>query len=483
MSEMPAGWQPAKLGEVAETQLGRMLSNHRETGAHAGPYLRNRDVRWGQINVGSLPTMDFAPDVVDRYRLAVGDLLVCEGGEVGRAAIWTGQLGECYYQKALHRIRPSYLLSAAFLRYLLEHYSHTRAFERFTSGSTIAHLPQEDLRELPVPLPPRAEQDRIVAAIEEQFSRLDAGVAALERVRRNVKRMRAAVLGFAVMGQLVDQDSSDEPAIRIIERIANSSRVRSKRTPTWGAEGPMSRPGLPQAWEWATVGQLFDVYVGATPPRADPNLWNGCIPWVSSGEVAFGRIRDTREKITEQGLGNPRTRLHPAGTVMVAMIGEGKTRGQSAILDIAAAHNQNCASIRVSETEISPDYIYYVLMERYERTRSMASGGNQPALNGERVRMIPVPLPPLSEQHRIVREIQRYESAFDVLGAMLSATAARSDFLRFSILATAFFGQLVPQDPNDEQVSVLLDRIAAERASSNGLKPGLVRNRHTRVTA
>ncbi|MGZ3382969.1 MAG: restriction endonuclease subunit S, partial [Isosphaeraceae bacterium] len=114
-----------------------------------------------------------------------------------------------------------------------------------------------------------------------------------------------------------------------------------------------SLPSLPDAWVWATIGQLFDVFVGATPSRGNPGFWNGDIPWVSSGEVAFGRIRDTREKITNEGLGNPQTRLHPAGTVMLAMIGEGKTRGQAAILDIPAAHNQNCASIRVSDTEIS----------------------------------------------------------------------------------------------------------------------------------
>ena len=130
-------------------------------------------------------------------------VMSCEGGEVGRAAIWNGELSECYYQKALHRVRTSPELLPQFLVYLLEHYARTRAFERYTSGSTIAHLPQEDLRDLPVPLPAVAEQDRIVGAIEEQFSRLDSGILALHRAQRNLKRSRTAVLDAAVSGKLI----------------------------------------------------------------------------------------------------------------------------------------------------------------------------------------------------------------------------------------------------------------------------------------
>jgi type I restriction enzyme, S subunit len=97
MSEIAEGWILAPLGKVATTQLGRMLSARRETGAHAKPYLRNRDVQWGHINTKDLPMMDFTPKDSERFLLRPGDVLICEGGEVGRAAIWNGQLAECYY--------------------------------------------------------------------------------------------------------------------------------------------------------------------------------------------------------------------------------------------------------------------------------------------------------------------------------------------------------------------------------------------------
>jgi type I restriction enzyme S subunit len=175
--------------------------------------------------------MDFSPREAARFLLRPGDVLICEGGEVGRAAIWTGQLSECYYQKALHRVRVSPAILSEFLRYLLEHYARARAFERFTSGSTIAHLPQEDLRNLPIPVAPIAEQVRIVAAIDQQLSRLEAALAALARVigqltgvqSGRADQLRSAILAVAFSGRLVAQDPTDEPASILIKRIAAES--------------------------------------------------------------------------------------------------------------------------------------------------------------------------------------------------------------------------------------------------------------------
>lgn len=138
---------------------------------------------------------------------------------------------------------------------------------------------------------------------------------------------------------------------------------------------------LPEGWIWTTLGEAFKVYVGATPSRKASEYWEGLIPWVSSGEVAFCEIHETRETITELGLQNTSTEVHPPGTVLLGMIGEGKTRGQAAILEIHASHNQNPAAIRVSETSVPPEYVYHFLKLEYERTRKIGSGNNQPALN------------------------------------------------------------------------------------------------------
>jgi type I restriction enzyme S subunit len=153
------------------------------------------------------------------------------------------------------------------------------------------------------------------------------------------------------------------------------------------------------------------------------------------------------------------------GSVLLGMIGEGKTRGQVAILDIAAANNQNCAAIWVSETEIPPEYVYFWLWSQYEQTRRGSSGNNQPALNKSIVERICLPVAPLDEMKEIVRlidgELNRiFEQETAVELALKQSTAQRQNILR-----AAFSGQLVPQDPNDEPASALLDRIRAERAA------------------
>ncbi len=197
--------------------------------------------------------------------------------------------------------------------------------------------------------------------------------------------------------------------------------------------------------------------------------WNGHIPWVSSGEVAFCRIRQTRECITELGLANTSTVLHPPGTVLLGMIGEGKTRGQAAILEISACNNQNSAAIRVSGAGFPPEYVYRYLEGQYERTRTLGSGNNHPALNRTRVEQMTFPLPPISEQHRIVDAIESKLSVIDAVEHEVEVKLYRADRLRQAILKCAFEGKLVQQDPNDEPASVLLERIRAERKASSAL--------------
>ena len=236
-----------------------------------------------------------------------------------------------------------------------------------------------------------------------------------------------------------------------------------------------SLPLLPKGWVYASIGQCFEVEVGATPSRKAIDYWGSTVPWVSSGEVNFSRIAATRESITEAGLANSSTQINPKGSVLLGMIGEGKTRGQVAILEIPAANNQNCAAIWVSETDVPPEFVYFWLWSRYDETRRGSSGNNQPALNKSLVRAMPIPIAPIDEMREIAERlgvqfagIEMQEREIDRLLRMVSAQ-------RQNILRAAFSGQLVPQDPNDEPASVLLERIRAERQASpqaSKRKPG-----------
>ncbi|WP_219414719.1 restriction endonuclease subunit S [Pseudonocardia nigra] len=198
MSDLPHGWEWATFGEIAETSLGKMLDRGRETGTNQVPYLRNVNVQWGRLDLSSVFTMDIPPEQLSTYEVKSGDLLVCEGGEIGRCAVWPGSATYMAFQKALHRVRPHTGISARFLRYFLEWQSVSGQLIPYATGSTIKHLPQQQLRRIRVPVPTQNEQRRIVAALEDHISRLDVGRSNLATAMRKIGAARDAALASAV---------------------------------------------------------------------------------------------------------------------------------------------------------------------------------------------------------------------------------------------------------------------------------------------
>lgn len=150
----PKGWRREQFGEVCDSRLGKMLDTKQQTGQHRRPYLRNANVQWFRFDLNEVLQMDFDEDDRKVLRLKPGDLLICEGGEPGRAAVWHGEIEECYFQKALHRARPNpQLASSDYLAWLLWFLAQRGVLSGVTSA-TIAHLTAEKLAVLPAMLPP-----------------------------------------------------------------------------------------------------------------------------------------------------------------------------------------------------------------------------------------------------------------------------------------------------------------------------------------
>jgi type I restriction enzyme, S subunit len=377
------------------------------------------------------------------------------------------------------------------------HQLNTVDYQPHVSGSTRLKLTSSAMKRIPLVIAPRLEQNRIVEKLEELLSDLDAGVAELKAAQKKLALYRQSLLKAAVEGALTAdwrarRAARGEPletGADLLARILTERRARWEarqlakfekqgKTPPTGWQAKSSQPvrsdaikraNLPNGWVWSTLGECFEIVVGATPSRKEASYWNGDIPWVSSGEVQFSRVSTTKERISDDGLKNSSTRMNPVGSVLLGMIGEGKTRGQVAILDIEAANNQNCAAIWVSETEVPPEYIHFWLWSRYEETRRGSSGNNQPALNKSIVEAIPFPLPPLDELNMICESVSTSLSQAEEQGAAIEFALRQSAAQRKNLLKAAFSGQLVPQDPNDEPASALLARIRAEReARSTG---------------
>jgi type I restriction enzyme S subunit len=203
LGEVPEHWVVAKLSFRYEVQLGKMLDDKKITGNYLGAYLRNTDVQWDRINDENLPMMDFRPEEHDRYSVIKSDLLVCEGGEIGRCAIWEKD-EPCFYQKALHRLRP---LSPSkdntrFMFYVLFDAVHQ---ERFISGAgkaTIAHLPAEVFRQFRFPFPPHSEQIEISAFLDKQKEKYDLLELKAEQQIAILQERRTALISAAVTGKI-----------------------------------------------------------------------------------------------------------------------------------------------------------------------------------------------------------------------------------------------------------------------------------------
>lgn len=202
---VPAHWDVAPVGRRYSVQLGKMLDTAKQTGDWLRPYLRVFDVQWHEINVEDLPQMDFPPDAQGRYRLERGDLLVNEGGSyVGRSAVWKGDLDECYYQKALHRLRPYSKAAdtADFMLYVMEYATKLQVFVAGGNQTTIDHLTAEQLRAYRFAFPPFPEQKEIVNRLQQITGEYDNLIQVSEAAITLLQERRSALISAAVTGKI-----------------------------------------------------------------------------------------------------------------------------------------------------------------------------------------------------------------------------------------------------------------------------------------
>ena len=177
---------------------------------------------------------------------------------------------------------------------------------------------------------------------------------------------------------------------------------------------------IPEDWEVKPLGDLASVSSGGTPSRTNAQYWNGDIPWVTTSEVDFCTINHAEQSITKDGLNNSAAKLVQPGTLLMALYGQGKTRGKVGVLGIEAAINQACAAISL-DRKVSPDFIFYFLASRYEAIRNLSNTGNQENLNGQIVKSIPILLPPTkAEQEAIARALSEADALLEVLAQVLA---------------------------------------------------------------
>jgi type I restriction enzyme S subunit len=242
LAELPEGWAWCKLESVAEMCLGKMLDGAKNQGT-LQPYMGNINVRWGSFDLDGMKMMRFTDAEDERYSVKRGDLVICEGGEPGRAAVWESD-SSIKIQKALHRVRPdSKFLMSYFLYYNLNLDAAVHRLDSYFTGTGIQHFTGKALARYTLPVPPIAEQQEIVRQVNHYFDLADQLEARFEQAAALVEQLPQALLAKAFSGQLVPQDPNDEPASVLLERLATEAPAPAKgkrgRAPKAMADAPL----------------------------------------------------------------------------------------------------------------------------------------------------------------------------------------------------------------------------------------------------
>ncbi|MNQ54970.1 Type-1 restriction enzyme EcoKI specificity protein [compost metagenome] len=454
--ELPQGWEWVRLGFAAKKITDG--THHSPASFSTGDfkYLSAKNIKTWGIDLSDVTYIPAAvhDEIYARCDPEVGDILfIKDGATTGILTINT--LAEPFsLLSSVGVIKASCGLTSEWLARVMRSPYFYRAMRAEMTGVAITRVTLSKLNVALVPLPPLAEQSRIVTRVEELMRLCDALEAkgrleatqhaqlvrtllgALtasttpEELAENWQRvaqhfdllldrpeaidaLEQTLLQLAVRGLLVPQDPTDEPASTLLARIrtekdrliAEGKIKRDKPLPPiTDEEKPFE---LPVGWEWVPVDALANVGSGTTPSRDNPAYFiGGKTPWVTSGETGQPFIDATEQHVTELALQQTSLAVHPVGALIVAMYGQGKTRGQVAELRIAATTNQACAAICLVERSYAHRaYVKLVFEKSYDEIRELSAGGAQPNLNVGKVKSTLISLPPLAEQFRIVTRV------------------------------------------------------------------------------
>ena len=429
--EIPESWCWCRLGEIAEACLGKMLDKDKNLGTPR-KYLRNLNVRWFSLDMSDILEMKIKDSELERFSVQKGDLLICEGGYPGRAAIWTEDYSICF-QKAVHRVRfygmPDMNKYFNFYLFLI---AENHNLDKYITGSGIQHLTGRELIKIPIPLPPLAEQKRIVATIEkfmpliEEYGKKETELKALnEQIGTLTKK---AILQEAVQGKLVPQIAAEGNAKDLLEEI-KKEKAKFIKEGKIKKEKPLPEItedeipfDIPENWCWCRLGEICnEIKRGKSPKYAD-----------KSNYLAFAQKCNVKTGGIDLGLAlyldeNSITRYSETdnlvqGDIVINSTGGG-TMGRVGLYEtqvpagIKGVYPDSHVTVIRSIGNINQHYLYYVLKLNQPELEKCGTGStNQTELKPAVLADFVIPLPPLAEQKRIVAAIEKMLPLCEKLG-------------------------------------------------------------------
>ncbi len=377
---IPEDWETSTVGEHFDIQLGKMLDAARNIGT-LKPYINNVAVRWGTFDLAEVGSVPLTARDISRYRLVDGDLVVCEGGEIGRSAIWHDELADCYFQKTLHRLRATGRGESGFFRYLLELWSSSGVLDRFATQTSIAHLTKESLSAMPLPVPQHPEEQEHISDALESCERL------------------------IVQGQLLLAKKRDLRQAAMQELVTGRTRI----------------PGFRSEWELKRVDMLAEIRNGGTPSTSNPRYWNGNIPWCTPTDITslnLGKyLTETERCITESGFKMSSAEIIPAYSVVMT---SRATIGECAINTVPVSTNQGFKNFVPMES-VDVDFLYYLLLTLKQQFISVCGGSTFLEIGKTQVAAIAANIPVTrAEQSAIADVLSDMDAEIAALEARLA---------------------------------------------------------------
>jgi len=379
--ELPESWSVHSVGRVAEVRLGKTPRRSDYRGSGPVKMVRFRDLKAGFIEwtEDNKAFVGAEPEAQRGLRdLQVGDTLITASAHspehIGKKLAFVSGLPSkyeriCYVGELLgvRSAMPDQMIAKWPFYYFQSKMGQEQIAERVRGG----HLTNGRARDMKIVLPPITEQRKIAAilgSVDEAIERTQAVIDQVEVVKKGLMQ-------------------------QLLTRGMPGRHTRFKQTEIGE---------IPESWRPSRLGDLADVSSGGTPKRSEPSYWNGRIFWVKTGEVKYEPITGTKESITREGLEGSSARLLPPGTILMAMYGQGLTRGRVGWLEVEAATNQACAAIQPHDG-VNPRFVYQALVAAYPEIRKLGREGSQKNLNLSLVKGIPLPRPSGDEQESIAR--------------------------------------------------------------------------------
>jgi type I restriction enzyme S subunit len=398
---MGSDWVIGRLGDYAESCLGKMLDKNKNRGEFY-PYLGNKNVRWGSFELEILHNMRFEDHEHERYGIKYGDLIICEGGEPGRCAIWKDEIPNMKIQKALHRIRPNENLNNIYLHYWFLWKGGNGLLEPYFTGTTIKHFTGKALSNLEVSIPPITIQK----AIAHILGSLDNKIELNRQMNQTLESMAQALFKswFVDFDPVIDNalaaghtipecfaKRAEQRQKQQIERATNKTTESTDFKPLFpnAFEYTEEMGWIPKGWERQTLEGLVNLIGGGTPKTSIEKYWNGDIPWFSVVDAPNPSdifVIDTEKYVTELGVKKSSTKILPIGTTIISARG---TVGKCAMVARPMAMNQSCYGV-TGKSNISDTFVYFNVLIRIGELQQKSHGSVFSTITRDTFKTLPV---------------------------------------------------------------------------------------------